>query len=81
MRVRSGNMWHRREHNINEHGDDTTRTADWVSMMVEGQLFLHFDYITNIYKATDTRSETTAMVYTSLQSHFHHENIYKCTIT
>jgi len=64
MTVWSGNMWHRRGHNINEHGDDTVGNADWVSMMVEALLFLHFDYITNIYKAIDTRSEATATVYT-----------------
>jgi len=64
MTVRSGNMRHRRGHNINEHGNDTTGNTDWVSMMVEGYLFLHFDYITNIYKVADTRSEATATDYT-----------------
>jgi len=52
-------------HNINEHGDDTAGNADWVSIMVEGLLFLFFDYnITSIYKAINTRSEETTKVYT-----------------
>jgi hypothetical protein len=42
----------------------TVGNADWVSMMVEGLLFLLFDYITNIYKAIDTRSEETTTIYT-----------------